>query len=105
MMAKYGETSKRHLRKSRIIFSDQTKQTDKADTHLGLIINLDWFQPYERTAYSTGALYAAICNLLCNIRFRPENMLVLDILPGPNEVSLYKINYYLSPIITEFKSL
>ena len=34
-----------------------------ADSHLGLMINLDWFQPYEGTIYSTGVIYAAICNL------------------------------------------
>ena len=34
-----------------------------ADSNLGLMLNLDWFQPYEGTIYSTGVLYAAICNL------------------------------------------
>jgi hypothetical protein len=78
---------------------------EKADNHLGLMINLDWFQPYDGAIYSTGVIYAAICNLPRNIRFHPENMLILGILPGPNEVSLHKINHYLSPIITEFESL
>ena len=32
-------------------------------------------------------------------------MLVLSILPGPNEVSLHKINYYLSPIVDELDLL
>ena len=71
----------------------------------GLRINLDWFQPYDGAIYSTGVLYAAICNLPRNVRFRPENMLILGILPGPNEVSLHKINHYLSPIVTELESL
>ena len=83
--------------------SDKFFRPEKADTHLGLIINLDWFQPYEGTIYSTGVLYAAICNLPRDIRFRPENMLILAILPGPNEVSLHKINHYLSPVITELQ--
>ncbi|CAG8715091.1 6235_t:CDS:2, partial [Funneliformis caledonium] len=77
----------------------------KTDNHLGLIINLDWFQPYNRATYSTGVLYAALYNLPCNIRFQPENIIILSILSGPNEVSLHKINHYLSPIITEFESL
>ena len=34
-----------------------------ADSHLGLMLNLDWFQPYDRTMYSIGVIYAAICNL------------------------------------------
>ncbi len=78
---------------------------EKADNHLGLMMNLDWFQPYEKTTYSTGVIYAAICNLPRNIRFKPENMLILGILPGPHEVGLHRINHYLSPIITELESL
>ncbi|RHZ66973.1 hypothetical protein Glove_303g21 [Diversispora epigaea] len=31
-----------------------------ADSHLGLMINLDWFQPYDGTIHSTGVIYAAI---------------------------------------------
>ena len=68
-------------------------------------MNLDWFQPYDGITYSTGVIYAVICNLPRDIRFKPENMLILGILPGPNEVSLHRINHYLSPIITELESL
>ena len=32
-------------------------------------------------------------------------MLVLGILPGPDEVSLHKINHYLSPVVDELESL
>ena len=80
-------------------------RSEVADSHLGLMLNLDWFQPYEGTVYSTGVIYAAICNLLHDIRFKRENMLILGILPGPNEVSLHKINHYLAPIVDELLSL
>ncbi len=76
-----------------------------ADSHLGLMLNLDWFQPYDGTMHSTGAIYAAICNLPRDIRFRRENLLLLGLLPGPNEVSLHKINHYLAPIVNELQSL
>jgi hypothetical protein len=72
-----------------------------ADSHLGLMFNLDWFQPYDGVIHSTGVIYAAICNLPRDIRFKRENMLVLGLLPGPNEVSLHKINHYLAPIVDE----
>src|SRR5437868_525269 len=55
--------------------------------------------------YSTGVIYAVICNLPRDIRFKPENIFILGILPGPNEVGLHKINHYLLPIITELESL
>src|ERR1041384_5675221 len=68
------------------------------------MINLDWFQPYKRTTYSTGVIYAAICNLPRSIRFRRENMLILGLLPGPHEVNLHKINHYLAPIVNELET-
>ena len=51
--------------------------------------------------YSTGVIYGAICNLPREIRFRQENMLILGLLPGPNEVRTDKINHYLSPIVNK----
>ena len=76
-----------------------------ADSHLGLMLNLDWFQPYDGTVYSIGVIYAAICNLPRDIRFKHENLLTLSLLPGPSEVSLHKINHYLAPIVDELESL
>src|SRR2546430_429636 len=80
-------------------------QDEVADSHFRLMLNLDWFQPYDGTIYSIGVIYAAICNLPRDIRFKRENLLTLGILPGPSEVSLHKINHYLAPIIDELKSL
>src|SRR5262245_26276531 len=66
-------------------------RSEVADSHLGLMLNLNWFQPYDGTVYSIGVIYTVICNLLRDIRFRRENMLILGILLGLNEVSLHKI--------------
>ena len=68
------------------------------------MINLDWFQPYEGTTYSTGVIYAAICNLPRSIQFRCKNMLILGLLPEPHEVNLYKINHYLVLIVDELET-
>ena len=65
------------------------------------MINLDWFQPFESSVYSCGAIYGVICNLPREVRFKKENMLTLGLLPGPNEVKLHKINHFLSPIVDE----
>ena len=73
-----------------------------ADSHLSLMLNLDWF---HGVSHSTGVIYATICNLPRDIQFKRENILILGILPGPNEASLHRINYYLSLIITELESL
>src|SRR6266480_551571 len=75
-------------------FKDETSlnffRSEVADSHLGLMLNLDWFQPYDGTIHSTGAIYAAICNLPRNIRFLHENLLLLGLLSGLNKVSLHK---------------
>jgi len=85
---------------SGLFFSEET-----ANSHLGLVLNVDWFQPYSNTTHSTGVIYAAIVNLPREIRFKRENILILGILPGPNEANLHKINHYLSPIVDELISL
>ena len=75
--------------------------SEMANSHLGIMVNLDWFQPFESSAYSCGVIYGVICNLPREVRFKRENMLYLGLLPGPNEVKLHKINHYLSPIVDE----
>ena len=80
-------------------------RSEVADSNIGLMLNVDWFQPYEGTIHSTGVIYAAICNLPREIRFKRENLLIFGILPGPHEVSLHKINHYLSPIVDDLTSL
>lgn len=79
--------------------------TETTTTHLGLLINLDWFQPFTYTQHSTGAIYASICNLPRSERNKPENIIYLGFLPGPKEVGLERINHYLAPIVDEFLEL
>ena len=66
------------------------------------MLNLNSF---DSTSHSTGVLYAAICNLPRDIRLKRENLLIISILPGPNEVSLHKINHYLASMVDELESL
>jgi len=80
-------------------------RNEVAGSHLGLMLNVDWFQPFNGTNHSIRAIYAVICNLLHNIRFKRENLLLLGMLPDLNEVSLHKINHYLASIVNELTSL
>src|SRR6185369_1697616 len=43
---------------------DGSRFFDKKNTisNLGLLLNLDWFQPFKYTQHSTGTIYASICN-------------------------------------------
>ena len=74
---------------------------DTLDTHIGLAINIDWFQPFDYTVHSTGVIYGVLCNLPREERFKPNNILTLGIIPGPNEPSKHQINNYLAPIVDE----
>ena len=65
-------------------------------------LNVDWFQPFERDVYSVGAIYLTIQNLPRNVRYKPENILLVGILPGPSEAH-YNINSYLSPLVAELE--
>lgn len=38
--------------------SNKFFRSEVADSHLGLVLNLDWFQPYDGTIHSTGVIYA-----------------------------------------------
>ena len=72
-----------------------------ADSHIGLIINMNWFQPFINSLYSVGVIYAVICNLRRYERFKPHNILTLAVIPGPSEPKLHEINNYLHPIINQ----
>ena len=71
---------------------------------LGLLINVDWFQPYKHVRYSVGAIYIAILNYPRHLRYLRENMILVGIIPGPHEPSLH-INSYLEPLVTDLISL
>ena len=67
-------------------------------------INIDWFQPYERTQHSEGVIYMSVMNLPRTERFLQENIVLIGVIPGPHEPSL-TINSYLRPLVDELKKL
>ena len=44
------------------------------------MLNVDWFQPFKHSLYSVGALYMVLMNLPRSERFKPENVLLVDII-------------------------
>ena len=73
--------------------------------HLGLMLNCDWFQPFHQTQYSVGVMYLVIMNLPRTIRFKPENIIIVGIIPGPNEPKTTEMNSYLRPLVKELNAL
>jgi len=73
--------------------------------NIALMMNCDWFQPFDHSQYSVGVLYFTILNHPHDIRFKPENVIIAGIIPGPNEPNPYEINLYLRPLVKELNAL
>ena len=71
---------------------------------IGLLISVDWFQPYKHVQYSVGTIYLVVLNLPRRLRYRRENMIVVGIIPGPSEPSLH-INSFLEPLVVDLLKL
>lgn len=68
--------------------------------NLGLILNFDFFQPYEHLSYSLGAIYMSVLNLPRESRFKQENTILVGLIPGPQEPS-HNINSFLKPLVDD----
>ena len=71
----------------------------------GLMLNLDWLQPYKHSPYSVGVLYMSLLNLPAEERLKKENVILVGVLPGPKEPDGHQINNYLRPLVDEMKDL
>ena len=75
-----------------------------APRNYGFMLNVDWFQPFKHSLYSVGALYMVLMNLPRTERFKPENVFLVGVIPGPHEPKL-NINTYLQPLVAELNVL
>lgn len=70
-----------------------------------LTLNIDWFKPFKNSTYSCGAIYLAVNNLPRSERFKPENIILVGVMPGPTEPKKAEINHYLKPLVDELLEL
>jgi len=68
-------------------------------------LSVDAFNPFlnkqaGKKASST-AIYMVCLNLPSSVRYKPENMYLAGIIPGPREPSLTQINHLLEPLVEE----
>ena len=68
----------------------------------GLSLNIDWFQPYIHTTSSVGVIYATVLNLPRYLRYKRQNVILLGIIPGPQEPKK-NINTFLQPLVDELQ--
>ncbi|XP_056016818.1 uncharacterized protein LOC130053518 [Ostrea edulis] len=52
-----------------------------AERNYGIMLNVDWFQPFKNTNYSVGAIYLTILNLPRSQRFKKENIILVGLIP------------------------
>jgi hypothetical protein len=67
---------------------------------------VDFFNPYTNKQagkkVSIGIISLVCLNLPPDLRYKPENMFLAGIIPGPQEPPLTATNHYLSPLINDF---
>ena len=67
---------------------------------------VDFFNPFTNKQagkkVSVGIISVVCISLLASLQYKPENMFLAGVVPGPNEPPLTAINHYLTPLIDEF---
>ena len=61
------------------------------------MLNVDWFQVFKHSSYSIGMIYLVIQNLPRELRYKPENILIVS--------PKLMINSYLKPMVDELLNL
>lgn len=68
---------------------------------------VDFFNPFSNKQagkkYSVGIISLVCLSLPAAMRYKPENMFLAGIIPGPNEPPTDTINHYLRPLVDDLK--
>lgn len=67
----------------------------------GIMLNIDWFQPFKHTNYSVGAIYLTILNLPRIERFKEKNVILVGLIPDMK--SEPPTNTFIEPLVEELK--
>ncbi|KAG2746128.1 hypothetical protein P692DRAFT_20739319 [Suillus brevipes Sb2] len=67
--------------------------------HYAFALHVDFFNPEGMNLHgastSSGIISMACLNLPSDIRYKPENMYLAGIIPGPKQPSLEHLNHYI----------
>jgi len=72
--------------------------------NLGLMLNVVWFQPYDKVKDSVGVMYLVVMNRPREKRFKQENIIITGIILGQREPK-WHINPYLGPLVSDLYDL
>lgn len=78
---------------------------DREVLTLGLVLNIDWLQPFNQSSHSMGVIVVQVANLPRHLRNRPENLITIGLLPGPDETTMCQLQSALKPFIQELLQL
>ncbi|QRV95355.1 Transposase family Tnp2 domain-containing protein [Ceratobasidium sp. AG-Ba] len=71
---------------------------------IGLILALDWFNSTTMVgsrSHSTGVISMAMANLPPELRWNPENVILIGTIPGPVETKTDQLANFLDPLVDE----
>ncbi|XP_048254385.1 uncharacterized protein LOC125381544 [Haliotis rufescens] len=71
----------------------------KKKRNYGLMLNLDWFQPFKHVKYSVGVMYLVILNLPREERYKRENVIIVGIIPHMKKEP--PTNSFVQPLVDE----
>ena len=66
--------------------------------NIGLMMSVDWVQPFLRGTYKIGPIYMSVLNLPRSHRMRQECTMLIGIMLGPSEPKRH-INTFLTPVV------
>ena len=74
---------------------------NESPRNIGLMLNLDWFDPYKHASYSVGVIYMVCLNLPRSERFKRKNVILVGIIPHMKHEP--PTNTFLLPLVEELK--
>ncbi|CAG2197637.1 unnamed protein product [Mytilus edulis] len=80
---------------------DKNQHFLKTERNYGLMLNLDWFQPFEHVRYSVGVIYAVVLNLPREERFKLKNVFLVGIIPDMSGEP--SVQTFIKPFVEEMK--
>ena len=65
--------------------------------HYGIMVNLDWFQPYEHVSYSVGSIYEVFFNLPREERYKLKSVILFGLIPDMG--TELPVNTFILPLV------
>lgn len=82
------------------VWKDYKERGLLEDNDLGVMLNVDFFQPFKHVRHSVGVVFLVILNLPREERYKRGNVILVGLIPGPKEPPLM---HYLQLLVDELQ--